>query len=104
MSDQSDRSVTPAVVTSLMWSASESKLIAGATRDGGSTWQSLARGSSTLETDYLNGEIAMLGRLHGVATPVNELLQQLAAEAARAGTKPGSMSLDELIARVQTLA
>ncbi len=82
----------------------EPKLIAGVARDGGSTWQSLARGTSTLETDYLNGEIAMLGRLHGVATPVNELLQQLAADAARAGTKPGSMSLDELIARVQQLA
>ena len=36
----------------------DSKLIAGAARDGGSTWQSLARGASTLETDYLNGEIA----------------------------------------------
>ncbi len=81
----------------------ESKLIAGVARDGGSTWQSLARGALTLETDYLNGEIAMLGRLHGVATPVNELLQQLAADAARARSKPGSMSLDDLIARVQKL-
>ena len=32
-----------------------------------STWQSLARGSG-VETDYLNGEIALLGRLHGVPT------------------------------------
>lgn len=81
----------------------ESKPIGDARRDGGSTWQSLARGASTLETDYLNGEIAMLGRLHGVPTPVNELLQRLAAEAARTGAKPGSMSLDELVARVQAL-
>jgi 2-dehydropantoate 2-reductase len=81
----------------------ESKPIGGAVRDGGSTWQSLARGATALETDYLNGEIAMLGRLHGVATPVNELLQQVAAEAARAGTKPGSVSLDELVARVEAL-
>lgn len=81
----------------------ESKPISGARSDGGSTWQSLARGASTLETDYLNGEIAMLGRLHGVPTPVNELLQRLAAEAARAGAKPGSMSLDDLVARVQAL-
>ena len=28
-----------------------------------------------METDYLNGEIALLGRLHGIPTPVNEALQ-----------------------------
>ncbi|MEO8840216.1 MAG: 2-dehydropantoate 2-reductase N-terminal domain-containing protein [Kofleriaceae bacterium] len=77
-----------------------SQPIAGATRSGGSTWQSLARGAGTLETDYLNGEIAMLGRLHGVATPVNEALQRLAAEAARAGLAPGALPLAELIAKV----
>jgi len=74
--------------------------IAGATRSGGSTWQSLTRGAGTLETDYLNGEIAMLGRLHGVATPVNEALQRFAAEAARTRLAPGSVPLAELIARV----
>ncbi len=78
----------------------ESKPIEGATRSGGSTWQSLARGATTVETDYLNGEIAMLGRLNNVPTPINEALQRLAAEAAAAGRAPGSMSLDELIARV----
>lgn len=81
----------------------ESKPIAGARRGGGSSWQSLARGATTLETDYLNGEIALLGRLHGVPTPVNELLQRLAADAARAGAKPGAMALDELIARVDAI-
>ena len=30
-------------------------------RGGGSTWQSLRRGTGSLETDYLNGEIALLG-------------------------------------------
>jgi 2-dehydropantoate 2-reductase len=80
-----------------------SKPIGDAQNAGGSTWQSLARGAATLETDYLNGEIALLGRLHGVPTPVNELLQQLAADAVRAGAKPGSMPLDELVARVQAL-
>lgn len=78
----------------------QSRPIAGATRSGGSTWQSLARGATELETDYLNGEIAMLGRLHGVPTPVNAALQELAAEAVRAGRAPGTMSLDELRARV----
>jgi 2-dehydropantoate 2-reductase len=78
----------------------ESRPIAGAKRGGGSTWQSLARGASSLETDYLNGEIALLGRLHGVPTPVNAALQHLAAAAARAGAAPGSLSLDEFEARV----
>ena len=35
-------------------------------RGGGSTWQSLRRGTGSLETDFLNGEIALLARLHGV--------------------------------------
>lgn len=72
------------------------RAIEGAARAGGSTWQSLARGARTLETDYLNGEIALLGRLHGVATPLNALLQRLASEAARKGAGPGSMSVAEL--------
>ena len=29
----------------------------------------------SIEADLLNGEIVLLGRLHGVPTPVNELLQ-----------------------------
>ena len=52
--------------------------IEGARARGGSTWQSLARGTGTIETDYLNGEIALLGRLHGVPTPVNAALQAIA--------------------------
>ena len=69
-------------------------------RDGGSTYQSLARGSATLETDYLNGEIVLLGRQGGVPTPVNTRLQQIAAAAARARTPAGSMTLDALIEQV----
>jgi 2-dehydropantoate 2-reductase len=71
--------------------------VAGAVRGGGSTWQSLARGSG-VETDYLNGEIALLGRLHGVPTPANVRIQTLLAEAASRGTAPGSMSPDQLLA------
>jgi 2-dehydropantoate 2-reductase len=77
----------------------ESRPIAGATREGGSTWQSLARGAMTLEIDYLNGEIAMLGRLHGVPTPVNEFLQRFVTEAVRAGARPGAMPLAELVGK-----
>ena len=46
----------------------------GASHAMSSTWQSLQRGS-TLETDYLNGEIVLLGRLHGAPTPVNADIQ-----------------------------
>jgi 2-dehydropantoate 2-reductase len=73
--------------------------VAGQPRAGGSTWQSLARGG-TVESDYLNGEIAMLGRLHGVPTPINEALQRLAADAARAHRPPGAWSLAELAAAI----
>ena len=64
----------------------------GAPDDGGSSWQSLARGTGRIETDYLAGEIVRLGRLHGVATPVNELLQVLARGAAVSGAAPGAVS------------
>jgi 2-dehydropantoate 2-reductase len=64
---------------------------------GASSWQSLARRTGSIETDYLNGEIVLLGRLHGVATPVNALLQMLAARAAREGWAPGSQSASEII-------
>jgi 2-dehydropantoate 2-reductase len=57
--------------------------VGGRHRDGGSTWQSVARGMPSLETLYLNGEIVLLGREHGVATPVNEACCVLAAEAVR---------------------
>ncbi len=32
---------------------------------GGSSWQSLARGTGSIEADYLNGEIVLLGRCTG---------------------------------------
>jgi 2-dehydropantoate 2-reductase len=44
-------------------------------RPGGSTWQSIKRGLGTVETDYLNGEIVLLGRLYGIPTPVNDRIQ-----------------------------
>ena len=49
-----------------------------------------------METDYLNGEIVLLGRLHGVPTPVNEALQRAATSAARAGRSPDGVTIDEL--------
>jgi 2-dehydropantoate 2-reductase len=66
-------------------------------RGGGSTWQSLRRGTGALETDYLNGEIALLARLHGVAAPVNALLQAAANDAARRKLSPGSLRASDLL-------
>jgi 2-dehydropantoate 2-reductase len=70
--------------------------VRGEVRGGGSSWQSLARGAGTIEADYLNGEIVLLGRLHGIPTPVNEALQHLANRMAAEGRPPGSLSPDEL--------
>ena len=72
--------------------------INGRRRAGSSTWQSLARGAGALETDYLNGEIVLLGRQLGVPTPINARLCALAARAARDGSVPGSLSADDVLA------
>ncbi|UYM06804.1 ketopantoate reductase family protein [Solicola gregarius] len=54
--------------------------IHGKAREGGSSWQSVQRQTGDIETDYLNGEIVQLGRVHDVPTPANELLQRLARD------------------------
>jgi 2-dehydropantoate 2-reductase len=72
--------------------------IDGRSRAGSSTWQSLARGTGALETDYLNGEIVLQGRLYGVPTPLNEQLCELAAAAARERRDPGTLSADDVLA------
>jgi 2-dehydropantoate 2-reductase len=63
---------------------------------GGSTWQSLARGSDSNEADYLNGEIAAIARAHGVPAPLNARVQALARRATSEGKGPGSVTLSEL--------
>jgi 2-dehydropantoate 2-reductase len=66
--------------------------VGGRERAGGSSWQSLERGVGSIESDYLNGEIVLLGRLHGIPTPVNALLQKLAWDRALSRGRPGSLS------------
>ena len=61
-----------------------------------SSWQSLARRGGRIEVDYLNGEIVLLGRLHGVDVPVNAWLAALAGDLARSGAEPGSVPIAEL--------
>ncbi len=70
--------------------------IEGHPRAGGSSWQSLMRSLPTIEVDFLNGEIVMLGRLHGIPTPCNALLQHVANRMARTGQQPGSIPVEDL--------
>ena len=77
--------------------------VGGRPRSGGSTWQSLSRGATSTEVDWLNGEIVLLGRLHGVPTPANALLQTIAREAIQHGATPRSMPVAELLARAEAL-
>jgi 2-dehydropantoate 2-reductase len=69
-------------------------------RPGGSSWQSLTRRTGNIETDYLNGEIVLLGRSAGVATPANALLQRLSNELARTGAAPGALTPEEFLLRL----
>ncbi|MFG2099117.1 ketopantoate reductase family protein [Micromonospora echinaurantiaca] len=70
--------------------------VGGAERAGGSTWQSLARGAGSAEADHLNGEIVLLGRLHGVPTPANAAVQVAVRRAVRERIPAGGFPLAEL--------
>jgi 2-dehydropantoate 2-reductase len=72
--------------------------VAGSRREGSSTWQSLTRSTGAIETDYLNGEIVLVGRLCGVATPANSAIQWWANELAVHHRPPGSIAEDEILA------
>jgi 2-dehydropantoate 2-reductase len=72
----------------------------GRPRGGGSSWQSLRRGQGSIETDYLNGEVVLLGRLHDVPTPANELLRRTAMRMAREGAEPGSIPAGQLLSEL----
>ena len=74
--------------------------LAGRPRGGGSSWQSLRRAQGSIESDYLNGEVVLLGRLHGVPTPANELLRVTAGRLAREGATPASVRAADLLGRL----
>jgi len=74
--------------------------IPGRERHGSSTYQSFARGDTSTEIDWLNGEIVLLGRLHGVPTPINEALCALARDAAADSAAPRSIPIDDVLRRV----
>ncbi len=76
----------------------------GRPRGGGSSWQSIVRGTGNIETDYLNGEIVLLGRMHGVATPANTVCQQLAWRMVNEGLAVGHFSIAEVKALIEAAA
>jgi 2-dehydropantoate 2-reductase len=82
------------------WERLDLQPIGGRPRAGSSTRQSLVRGTS-VETDYLNGEISLLGRLHGVPTPVNDALCELSDRHVRERRPPGTVTGDEVLVRAR---
>jgi 2-dehydropantoate 2-reductase len=73
---------------------------AGLWQTRGPTSPRFRRGAGSVEIDYLSGEIVLLGRLHGIPTPVNELLQRVVAEVAREGGPVRSVDAAALLARL----
>jgi 2-dehydropantoate 2-reductase len=69
----------------------------GLERRGGSTWQSLTRGTGDSEIDYLAGEIVLQGRLLGLPTPVNDAVVAATRALARSGRPPRSLDAAELL-------
>jgi 2-dehydropantoate 2-reductase len=65
---------------------------------GGSTWQSLTRGTGSVETDYLNGEFVRIARRIGRDAPINATMAALVRQAAVRGDRPGAMTLEQLSA------
>lgn len=75
--------------------------VPGYPRGGGSSWQSIQRGAGNIETDYLNGEIVLLGRLHGVPTPANVVCQRLARRLVTENLPAESFRCDEVLEMIR---
>ena len=69
-------------------------------RRGGSTWQSLSRGTGDSEIDYLSGEIVLQGRLLGIPTPVNDVIVAATRRLAYAGGAPRSLDAAAVLAQL----
>ena len=92
--------VLPADYVSRVTSHYRAQDVGGEARSASSTLQSVLRGHQTTEVDYLNGEIELIGRLHGVPTPYNSVVREVATRMAATKAQPGSVSLEELRAMV----
>jgi 2-dehydropantoate 2-reductase len=82
--------------TELEYDASEASNQVGGTPHQPSAWQSFARGSGS-EVDFLNGEVVLLARLHGLRAPYNEALQRVLGASAALGEQPGAHRVDEVL-------
>jgi len=65
---------------------------------GGSTWQSLQRGTGDSEIDYLAGEIVLQGRLQGTPTPANEAIVAATRGLTASGGAPRSLDAAAVLA------
>ena len=72
----------------------------GHSRFGGSTWQSVERGTRNVESDFMNGEIVQLGRTFDVPTPANEVCQQLGRRMVTDELPVGHFSVAEIEAMI----
>ena len=61
-----------------------------------STWQSLARGQGSVETEFLNGEIVRLAKKLGGQAPINETLLRICQEMAANREPPGKYTPAQL--------
>ena len=77
------------------------RTIGGQDRGGASTWQSIERGLGSVETDYLTGEVVLLGRLHGVPTPINSFLLHFVHQVLRGEAAAGSYTNESLLAAIE---
>jgi 2-dehydropantoate 2-reductase len=68
---------------------------------GGSTWQSVQRGATDLETPYLNGEIALIARRHGLHAPLNANVAEVARRRALDGTLREPLTEDDVLALIR---
>jgi len=80
------------------WKRLGVQAIAGRERAGSSTRQSVTRGMP-VETDYLNGEIVLLARRHGMPAPISQALCELSARHVRERRAPNSVAAGEVLER-----
>lgn len=64
---------------------------------GSSSWQSLARGTGSIEADWLNGEIVAIAHRIGHRAPLNDAVRRLANRMAADGTEPRSVDPAEFL-------
>nr|WP_269449742.1 2-dehydropantoate 2-reductase N-terminal domain-containing protein [Auraticoccus cholistanensis] len=69
-------------------------------RGGSSTYQSLARGTGSVEVDWLSGEIVALAHRMGRTAPANDLLRRAAVSLV--GGRPRSIPAADLLAQLDS--